>query len=135
MDYNEMRGTIRSACVCINDVCCSGCKYEGAADCMGSLAKDLSESFACLLERVERAEKQLADAGWISVTERLPENDSNSGKIWADRKQYLTINVYGQVEAARFGSGAYEWWCDSHNCIVKDVVFWMPAPKLPKEGE
>lgn len=124
MDYKELVECLK---IC-DEYRCAECKYNNflpTCECFENLMRDSSTAITELLERAERAEKQLADAGWIPVTERLPENDSSSGKIWAYRKQYLTINVYGQVEAARFGSGAYEWWIDSHKycegCCILDA--------------
>ena len=74
---------------------------------------------------------------WISVNEKLPENDYN--KHWKDRKRYLVITKpTGLMQVAEFGCKEHGWWIDSHDCVMsaanfKKVTHWMPLPEPPKE--
>lgn len=71
---------------------------------------------------------------WIPVSERLPKNDYE--KHWKERQYYLVHLQYGQLRVARYGYKKYDWWVDSHDCVLSDehytgVTHWLP---LPKEG-
>ena len=76
---------------------------------------------------------------WISVDERLPENDY--GKHWKDRQHYLVVTEpSGLMRVARFGSKEFPWWIDSHDTVMTSanyakVTHWMPLPEAPKGGE
>ena len=62
--------------------------------------------------------------GWISVKDRLPEDDAT----------YLVYgrNGYGIVFAIYYGDG--EWLtCDDLTNITRFVAHWMPLPEPPKE--
>lgn len=117
---SDLIGALKRLKVQTGSLACLGCFHEHSCGTRG-----------CAIIRA--TVEELEQSQWISVTERLPKNDSKDGIIWAKRKQYLTLDIHGQIESARFGFGEHEWWCDSHNCVVKDVAFWMPAPKLPQE--
>ena len=73
---------------------------------------------------------------WIPVTERAPENDY--GKHWKDRKHYLVLyQPSGLMCVANYGYKQYDWWIDSHGCVMsetnyKEVTHWMPLPEPPK---
>lgn len=73
---------------------------------------------------------------WISVEDRLPENDY--GKHWKERKYYLVMTEpSGLMRVARFGSKEHPWWIDSHNTVMTSanyakVTHWMPIPEPPK---
>ena len=73
---------------------------------------------------------------WISVDERLPENDY--GKHWKERKHYLVMTEpCGLMRVARFGSKEFPWWIDSHDTVMTSanyakVTHWMPLPEAPK---
>lgn len=74
---------------------------------------------------------------WIPVTERLPENDYR--KHWKERHYYLVRLQHGQMRTARYGYKKYDWWVDSHNCVLSkehhtEVTHWMPPPE-PLKGE
>lgn len=63
---------------------------------------------------------------WISVKDRLPEDDA----------MYLVYgrNGYGIAFAVYYGDG--EWLiCDDLTNITRFVTHWMPLPKPPKEEE
>ena len=63
---------------------------------------------------------------WISVKDRLPEDDAT----------YLVYgrNGYGIVFAVYYGDGEWLTWDDLTN-ITRFVTHWMPLPPLPKEEE
>lgn len=73
---------------------------------------------------------------WISVTERLPENDY--GKHWKERKHYLVMTEpSGLMRVARFGYKEHLWWVDSHDTVMTSVNYakvthWMPLPQPPE---
>lgn len=60
---------------------------------------------------------------WISVKDRLPEDDA----------MYLVYGRigYGIMFAIYYGDG--EWLTDDLTNITRFVTHWMPLPKLPKE--
>ncbi len=72
---------------------------------------------------------------WISVKDRLPENDH--GKHWKERKHYLVRLQNGIMVVARYGYKDYGWWIDSHDCVLdkeryREVTHWMPLPEAQK---
>ena len=72
---------------------------------------------------------------WIPVSDRLPENDYR--KHWKERHYYLVRLQYGQMRTARYGYKKYDWWVDSHDCVLSkehhtEVTHWMPLPEPPK---
>jgi hypothetical protein len=73
---------------------------------------------------------------WISVKERLPENDY--GKHWKERKHYLvSLAPSGLMCVAHYGYKEYGWWIDGHDCVLsatnfKEVTHWMEINNLPQ---
>lgn len=71
---------------------------------------------------------------WISVEERLPENDYE--KHWIDRKHYLVYTHYGRTTVAVYGYKEYPWWIDGQDCVIDrrfgKVTHWMEMPQPPK---
>lgn len=62
---------------------------------------------------------------WISVSERLPEDDSN---VLA----YLRIGEEGRIYPANYAKGV--WWdCSFNTPATKTTTHWMPLPEPPKE--
>ena len=74
-------------------------------------------------------------ADWISVEERLPENDW--GKHWKERKYYLVFTKpSGLMNVAVYGYKEHDWWIDRNSCVLdkknyKEVTHWMPMPEPP----
>ena len=74
--------------------------------------------------------------GWISVKDRLPENDY--GKHWQERKHYLvSLAPSGLMCVAHYGYKEYGWWIDGHDCVLsatnfKEVTHWMEITNLPQ---
>ena len=72
---------------------------------------------------------------WISVKDRLPENDHSI--FLKERKHYLVHLKNGQMLVAKYGYKEHDWWIDSHDCVVeknryREVIHWMPLPEPPK---
>lgn len=73
---------------------------------------------------------------WISVDERLPDNDW--GKHWKERKYYLVFTKpSGLMNVAVYGYKEHNWWIDRNSCVLdeknyKKVTHWMPLPEAPK---
>lgn len=75
---------------------------------------------------------------WISVDERLPDNDYE--KHWHDRQYYLVYTEpTGLMYVAKFGYKGYKWWVSNDTVLdeknYKKVTHWMPLPEPPKGEE
>ncbi len=76
---------------------------------------------------------------WISVKNRLPENDYE--KHWKDRNYYIVkLAPSGLMRVARYGYKNHNWWIDSHDCVMTaehytEVTHWMPLPDAPKGSD
>lgn len=60
---------------------------------------------------------------WISVKDRLPEDDSN---VLA----YLPIGEEGRIYPANYAKGV--WWDCIFNTPAQVTTHWMPLPQPPK---
>ena len=58
-----------------------------------------------------------AKSQWIPVTERLPKEDE-------------TVMTWGKQEVVLL-----DWLHDNRWCCFGEVIYWMPLPEPPKEGE
>lgn len=72
---------------------------------------------------------------WIPVSERLPKNDY--AKPWWERQRYLVSLQNGTMRVATYGYKEYDWWIDSHDCVLdkkryRGVTHWMPLSSAPK---
>ena len=81
-------------------------------------------------EEIEETDK------WISVTDHLPKNDY--GTHWKERAYYLVRLRNGTMRVAHYGYKEYDWWIDSHNCVLSkerytEVTHWRRLPAQPKE--
>ena len=103
---------------------CDNCPADNKRiDCMDWLKADCLLSLGVTIQE------------WIPVTERLPENDYR--KHWKERHYYLVRLQHGQMRTARYGYKKYDWWVDSHDCVLSkeqhtEVTHWMPLPEPPK---
>lgn len=61
---------------------------------------------------------------WISVKDRMPEDDATDYLVYGR-------NGYGIVVAIYYGDG--EWLTDDLTNITRFVTHWMPLPEPPKE--
>lgn len=79
--------------------------------------------------------RKRSEGEWISVRERLPENDW--GKHWKERKYYLVFTKpSGLMNVAVYGYKEHDWWIDRNSCVLdkknyKEVTHWMPLPEPP----
>ena len=95
----------------------------------------------CIVKLQEQIAELRSVQEWISVKERLPENDY--GKHWKERKHYLVrFAPSGLMCVAHYGYKEYDWWIDEHDCVLsaanfKEVTHWMEISKSPQppEGE
>lgn len=104
---------------CNSETECRGGPFEEQEPLLGPCAEKVLAAAADMLE--QDAEK----TRWISVKDRMPEDDAT----------YLVYgrNGYGIVFAVYYGDG--EWLtCDDLTNITRFVTHWMPLPKPPKEG-
>ena len=81
----------------------------------------------CVLELLNVADTiealEAARPKWISVKEKLPENDYNYLVFTSDRNDAVIATYYGDGEWLEY---------DSTN-LIPLVTHWMPLPKPPKE--
>ena len=71
----------------------------------------------------EQAEK---DLGWISVKDRLPEENK-----WV----FVCVDMQGVPQCVGLGYLKDGEWCDDENDNGFCVDYWMEIPKLPEEEE
>lgn len=93
--------------------------------------------YAALQEREERSNMNQ----WISVEDRLPEDDPDIGKhIESNKFGFLTVLVYNGVvkqtnrffcDAPRFGLPKTNGWVWASS----NVTHWMPLPNPPEEEQ
>lgn len=112
-------------------------------DCARDVAPCSLNKSGRMCDSVREQAEALYEAGyrkqeWISVEERLPENDY--GKHWKERQHYLVMTEpSGLMRVARFGSKEFPWWIDSHDTVMTSanyakVTHWMPLPEPPNKG-
>ena len=81
-----------------------------------------------LYDAIDVAIKEL-EAGWIPVSERLPEKD---GRYLA----YI-INQFDDklryIMTCEYLVGDFNGWCPDDECSSNNVVAWMPSPEEYKE--
>ena len=119
-----------------NEMCgkqdgCDKCKYQAPKGCVWGLIAD-----HLIANGVTFATDNNIGDKWISVKERLPENDY--GKHWKERKYYLVrYEPSGLMCVAHYGYKEYDWWIDGHDCVLsatnfKEVTHWMEINNLPQ---
>lgn len=85
---------------------------------------------------VAKGWRKRSEGEWISVEERLPDNDW--GKHWKERKYYLVFTKpSGLMNVAVYGYKEHDWWIDRNSCVLdkknyNEVTHWMPLPEPPK---
>ena len=127
-------------CTCHVPDACRDCAYDDkpAPDCWQSLERDALE----LLKERE----------WISVKDRLPEENKAVNVVWVNREPesyYQHIKDKPFVASAVFFRNNWYWW----NATIEDVLaeygrsdfdlfdesievtHWMPLPEPPMEGD
>ena len=74
--------------------------------------------------RRENAELRARVPEWISVDDRLPEDDS-------DTLAYLQIGEEGRIYPANYAKGV--WFdCIFNTPVTESTTHWMPLPDAPK---
>lgn len=97
---------------------------------VGDISKDLRKEATIAIDKGYRKQE------WISVEERLPENDH--GKHWKERQRYLVFTEpNGLMYVAKYGYKEYGWWTDNGGYVLDEknyrkVTHWMPLPEAPK---
>ena len=113
---------------CCTHVTCNGCPYDedgcatsqqiiDALDYIQQLENQIGE----LTEKVAQLEE--AQPKWISVKEKLPENDDNYLVFTSDKYEVEIANYYGDCE----------WITRDLTNWIRHVTHWMPIPQMPKE--
>ena len=75
--------------------------------------------------RRENAELRARVPKWISVDDRLPEDDS-------DTLAYLQIGEEGRIYPANYAKGV--WFdCIFNTPVTESTTHWMPLPLAPEE--
>ncbi len=98
---------------------CAVCDLESSKN-----HKDILDIIRSLYNCGKPESEKIHDDGWISVDDRLPENED-------------TVNV--KYEAGVFGYGFYgndtgEWYYDTDEDITMDAVaYWQPLPPAPEK--
>ena len=104
------------------------CPYEDDFFCTMHICGDarayiqqLENHIGGLTEKVAQFEAE--QPKWISVKEKLPENDDNYLVFTSDRNDAVIATYYGDGEWLEY---------DSTN-LIPLVTHWMPLPEPPKE--
>ncbi len=101
---------------------CNTCPKEHEVGCeYGARTKDCQMSIDALayIERLEAAQPK-----WISVEERLPENEYEV-LVYTDR--------YGGRTEFAYYVRRFEAWYQNFCLLIPNVTHWIPLPKQPKE--
>ena len=88
----------------------------------------LGEDLQYCQEAVQFAPSVDAEPKWISVKERLPE----------DQRSVLTVNGHGEIRIMGLWSKRGDEWTWVHNDRMmhyNDITHWMPLPEPPKEDD
>ena len=113
---------------CCTHGTCNGCPYFGdecdsdreVIDTLEYI-QQLERKIGELTEKV--AQLEAAQPKWISVEERLPENDDNYLVFTSDRNAAEIATYYGDGE----------WLTHDFTNLTPLVTHWMPIPQMPKE--
>lgn len=103
---------VKALRACSNDTSCSKCTLWGSNPDLNCM----DYAMRCAADLLEQ------DApGWISVKDRLPNDDAT----------YLTCGCDGYLLADYAGDG--EWESFDLTNVTRYVSYWMPLPKEPEE--
>ncbi len=84
---------------------------------------------------VEQAHESKPLNGWISVQDRLPEEDEYTAKTKDGEKYYVRILIAHKTDTIEYKIGyydGYKWMTEMPIRLIKDVVAWMPFPNMPQ---
>ena len=124
----EIKASIR----CCHHVCTEKCSYYKTGIKISECTTPMSRDALALIEHLE-AERDAALAKvpkWISVEERLPENEGD----YLVRKvhSYSDKDGYSQIDVCIYCKMRDPEWIGCGNLCK--VTHWMPLPESPKEG-
>ena len=98
-------------------------KFNRKADIMTALTdEDTANDFAFYCKLADAVEEMPTICGWISVKDRLPEEDG----------LYTVYCKDGSMAHAWFED---KWFIDHCECGAGYVTHWMPLPEPPEDGD
>lgn len=86
---------------------------------------EVRDAIRFLLDEIDRLRAEvdrLKRGGWISVEERLPDEESH----------FIVADQYGNVFYSEYDEGGF--WLDWDQEPDSVVTHWQPLPEPPKEG-
>ena len=72
---------------------------------------------------------------WISVKDRLPNEDEYTAKTNDGEKYYVRLLIAHKTDTIEYEIGyydGYKWMTEMPIRLIKDVVAWMPFPNMPQ---
>ena len=106
---------------------CNYCNWSSDCACNSRMCADaldyiqqLENHIGELTEKV--AQLEAAQPKWISVEERLPENDDNYVAFTSDKNEAEIATYYGDGE----------WLTRDLTNLTRLVTHWMPLPSMPE---
>lgn len=119
-DYTGLAKVLR---YCATNGYCLDCPVK--SDCTGTFGDRLLQA----ADAIEALQRMVNAHSWISVEERLPE-DEKSVLVWSDTNPYApSFMTFGRWREWLVWESS--WDGDEIPC----VTYWMPLPKPPKEVE
>ncbi len=106
---------------CGADEPCGDCPYNPEVDlCIGMIARDARAYIQQLEDHFREITKMVPR--WVSVGDRLPEDDSDY-VCWLDDDRNAEICTY---------CGDGEWLTHDLDNVTMGVAYWMPLPAAPE---
>ena len=126
---DEIKKALRICSGKLLDYCdaCNYCNWSSDCACNSRMCADALEYIQQLENHIgELTEKvaqlEAAQPKWISVEERLPENDDNYVVFTSDKNEAEIATYYG------YG----EWLTHDLTNLTRLVTHWMPLPSMPE---
>ena len=72
---------------------------------------------------------------WISVKDRLPNEDEYTAKAKDGEEYYVRLLIAYKTDIVEYEIGyydGYKWMTEMPIRLIKDVVAWMPFPNMPQ---
>ena len=136
---------IKAANCCFCEQSCKGCPLDSeiGAPCVVELRKSVVDLLTRQSAEIERL-NGVTVQGWISVEDRLPEDDPNIKRYLDGHISLMSVLVCGGSRGVNIANRVYikpvgipyldeqatnEWVWSAGN---EDVTHWMPLPEPPK---
>ena len=126
---DEIKKALRICSGKLLDYCdaCNYCNWSSDCACNSRMCADALEYIQQLENHIgELTEKvaqlEAAQPKWISVEERLPENDDNYLVFTSDKNEEEIATYYGDGE----------WLTHDLTNLTRLVTHWMPLPSMPE---